>query len=270
MGQVFRARDTKLNRDVALKILPDSFASDAERLQRFEREARTLAALNHPSIAQIYGTIETEGHEALVMEFVPGRTLDQVIRESAVRTGAGLSIPDVVRIAPQIAEALETAHEAGIVHRDLKPANVKVRDDGVVKVLDFGLARTERSLRGQPPGESVDGDDVVAGNDPGRSGPRYRRLYESGAGEGAFGRQAFGHLGLRRRRLGDADGPSALRRRDRHRGDRRRNQGRAGLQRAAGQHAAWPAPAARAVPRARSQTAPPRHRRSAHRAHAGR
>jgi serine/threonine protein kinase len=78
MGQVFRARDTKLNRDVALKILPDSFASDAERLQRFEREARTLAALNHPGIAQIYGTIETEGHEALVMEFVPGRTLDQV------------------------------------------------------------------------------------------------------------------------------------------------------------------------------------------------
>ena len=81
MGQVFRARDTKLNRDVALKILPDSFASDAERLQRFEREARTLAALNHPGIAQIYGTIETEGHEALVMEFVPGRTLDQVIRD---------------------------------------------------------------------------------------------------------------------------------------------------------------------------------------------
>ena len=141
MGQVFRARDTKLNRDVALKILPDSFASDAERLQRFEREARTLAALNHPGIAQIYGTIETDGHEALVMEFVPGRTLDQVIRESAVRTGAGLSIPDVVRIASQIAEALEVAHEGGIVHRDLKPANVKVRDDDVVKVLDFGLAR---------------------------------------------------------------------------------------------------------------------------------
>ena len=150
MGQVFRARDTKLNRDVALKILPDSFASDAERLQRFEREARTLAALNHPGIAQIYGTIETEGHEALVMEFVPGRTLDEVIRASAVRTGAGLSIPDVVRIASQIAEALEVAHEAGIVHRDLKPANVKVRDDDVVKVLDFGLAPCERSLRGQP------------------------------------------------------------------------------------------------------------------------
>ncbi len=149
-GQVFRARDTKLNRDVALKILPDSFARDAERLQRFEREARTLAALNHPGIAQIYGTVEAEGHEALVMELVPGRTLDEVIRSSAVRTGAGLAIPDVVRIASQIAEALEAAHEAGIVHRDLKPSNVKVRDDDVVKVLDFGLARASDSSAANP------------------------------------------------------------------------------------------------------------------------
>jgi serine/threonine protein kinase len=124
-----------------LKILPDSFAGDADRRQRFEREARTLAALNHLGIAQIYGTVETAGHEALVMEFVPGLTLDEVIRDSAVRTGAGLPILDAIGIAAQIAEALEVAHEAGIVHRDLKPANVKVRDDGAVKVLDFGLAR---------------------------------------------------------------------------------------------------------------------------------
>ena len=141
MGQVFRARDTKLNRDVALKILPDSFTTDADRRQRFEREARTLAALNHPGIAQIYGTVETAGHEALVMELVPGRTLDEVIRDNSARTGAGLPIHDVIKVAAQIAEALEVAHEAGIVHRDLKPANVKVRDDDVVKVLDFGLAR---------------------------------------------------------------------------------------------------------------------------------
>jgi tRNA A-37 threonylcarbamoyl transferase component Bud32 len=148
MGQVFRARDTKLNRDVALKILPDSFADDADRRQRFEREARTLAALNHPGIAQIYGTVEAAGptkHEALVMELVPGPTLDDVIRERAARSRTGLPIPDTIRIAAQIAEALEVAHEAGIVHRDLKPANVKVRDDGVVKVLDFGLARTSGS-----------------------------------------------------------------------------------------------------------------------------
>ena len=150
MGQVFRARDTKLNRDVALKILPDSFAGDADRRQRFEREARTLAALNHPGIAQIYGTVETAGHEALVMEFVPGHTLDEVIRDSAARSGAGLPIPDTVRIAAQIAEALEVAHEAGIVHRDLKPANVKVRDDGAVKVLDFGLARASDPAAANP------------------------------------------------------------------------------------------------------------------------
>jgi hypothetical protein len=141
MGQVFRARDTKLHRDVALKILPDSFARDADRRQRFEREARTLAALNHPGIAQIYGTVETAGHEALVMELVPGPTLDEVIRDGAARSGAGLPIPEAARIAAQIAEALEVAHEAGIVHRDLKPANIKIRDDGAVKVLDFGLAR---------------------------------------------------------------------------------------------------------------------------------
>jgi hypothetical protein len=140
MGEVYRARDTKLNRDVALKALPESFALDPGRLQRFEREARTLAALNHPGIAQIFGTVEVEGHEALVMELVPGPTLDELIA-SAARTGAGLPIPDVVRIASQLAEALEAAHEAGIVHRDLKPANIKVRDDDVVKILDFGLAR---------------------------------------------------------------------------------------------------------------------------------
>ena len=138
---MFRARDTKLNRDVALKILPESFVSDPERLQRFEREARSLAALNHPGIAQIYGTVAMDGREALVMEFVPGRTLDDIIRATSARTGAGLPIPDIVRIATQLAEALEAAHEAGIVHRDLKPANIKVRDDDVVKVLDFGLAR---------------------------------------------------------------------------------------------------------------------------------
>jgi serine/threonine-protein kinase len=150
MGQVFRARDTKLHRDVALKILPDSFAGDADRRQRFEREARTLAALNHPGIAQIYGTVETAGHEALVMELVPGHTLDEVIRDGAARSGAGLPIPDAVRIAAQMAEALEVAHEAGIVHRDLKPANIKIREDGTVKVLDFGLARASDPAADNP------------------------------------------------------------------------------------------------------------------------
>ena len=141
MGEVYRARDTKLDRDVALKLLPESFATDPERLRRFEREAKTLASLNHANIAQIYGIVDADGRQALVMELVAGRTLDAVIQSHAYRSGAGVPVTETVAIASQIAEALETAHEAGIVHRDLKPANVKVRDDDVVKVLDFGLAR---------------------------------------------------------------------------------------------------------------------------------
>ena len=135
MGEVYRARDTKLNRDVAIKTLPDAFAADSERLGRFEREARTLASLNHPHIAQIYGFEESGGARALVMELVEGPTL-------AERLGRGpLLLDEALAIARQIADGLEAAHELGIVHRDLKPANIKVRDDGTVKILDFGLAK---------------------------------------------------------------------------------------------------------------------------------
>jgi Tol biopolymer transport system component len=133
MGEVYRARDTKLDRDVAIKILPDLFAADPERLNRFEREARTLAAFNHPNIAQVHGVIEQP--PALVMEFVEGEDL-------AARIVRGpLPLDEAIPIARQIAEGLEAAHERGIIHRDLKPANIKVRDDGAVKVLDFGLAK---------------------------------------------------------------------------------------------------------------------------------
>jgi Tol biopolymer transport system component len=135
MGEVYRARDTKLNRDVALKILPPLVANDPDRLARFRREAQVLAALNDPHIAQIYG-FEDSGHtHALVMELVEGPTLAQQIAQGALPVTAALAI------ARQIAAALDTAHEHGIVHRDLKPANVKVREDGTVKVLDFGLAK---------------------------------------------------------------------------------------------------------------------------------
>src|SRR5690348_15773394 len=130
MGEVYRARDSKLGRDVAIKILPPAFATDANRMARFEREARVLASLNHPNIAQIYGVEE----RALVMELVEGPTL-------ADRNASGaLPVSEALGIAKQIADGLEAAHEKGIVHRDLKPANIKITPEGQVKVLDFGLA----------------------------------------------------------------------------------------------------------------------------------
>jgi len=135
MGEVWRARDTRLSREVALKVLPESLSRDHERLQRFEREAQVLASLNHPNIAAIYGVEEATGATALVLELVEGPTLDERIKQGR------LPADEAVTIARQIAEALEFAHERGIVHRDLKPANVKLSPDGRVKVLDFGLAK---------------------------------------------------------------------------------------------------------------------------------
>ncbi len=147
MGQVFRARDTKLDRDVAIKILPEAFAHEADRLARFQREAKTLASLNHPNIAAIYGVEESGGITALVMELVEGKDLSQVIAHGAI------PIDEAVPIAKQIAEALEAAHEQGIIHRDLKPANIKIRPDGRAKVLDFGLAK---ALSAETASASVD------------------------------------------------------------------------------------------------------------------
>ena len=135
MGEVFRAKDTKLDRDVAIKVLPSDVAADPERLARFEREAKTLAALNHPHIAQIFGVEESTGAPALVMELVEGPTLADRITQGPI------PLAEALAIATQIAEALEAAHERSIIHRDLKPANIKVRADGTVKVLDFGLAK---------------------------------------------------------------------------------------------------------------------------------
>jgi serine/threonine-protein kinase len=135
MGEVYRARDSKLNRLVAIKVLPDLFVSDTERLARFTREAQTLAALNHPNIAHVYGFEESGGVRALVMELVEGEDLSQRIARGR------MPLDEALPIARQIAEALDAAHEQGIIHRDLKPANIKVRPDGTVKVLDFGLAK---------------------------------------------------------------------------------------------------------------------------------
>jgi serine/threonine protein kinase len=136
MGEVYRASDQKLGRDVAIKVLPAAFTSDQERLTRFAREARILAALNHPHIGAIYGVEDAGAVRALVLELVDGPTLaDRILR-------GRIPVAEALTIARQIADALEAAHEKGIVHRDLKPANIKITPDGVVKVLDFGLAKT--------------------------------------------------------------------------------------------------------------------------------
>src|SRR6478672_4158366 len=135
MGEVYKARDTRLDRDVAIKILPEAFAADAGRVARFQREAKTLAALNHPNIAQIFGLEDIGDVHALAMELVAGEDLSERIARRA------LPLDEALPIGRQIAEALEAAHEQGIIHRDLKPANIKVTPSGVVKVLDFGLAK---------------------------------------------------------------------------------------------------------------------------------
>ena len=153
MGEVYRARDTRLGRDVALKVLPAAVAADPHRRARFERESQLLAALNHPNIAAIYGVEESSGTTALVLELVEGGSLDARLRRGPVP-------PDeAIAIARHILDALDAAHEKGIVHRDLKPANIAITADGVVKVLDFGLAKTSGAR--ESGGSSVAGGDLT-------------------------------------------------------------------------------------------------------------
>ena len=135
MGEVYRARDSKLGRDVAIKVLPEEFSRDRERLDRFRREARLLAQLNHPNIATLHGLEKADGQEFLVMELVEGDTL-------AARIASGpIPLDETIALFVQIARGLEAAHEKGIIHRDLKPANVMIGPDGQIKILDFGLAK---------------------------------------------------------------------------------------------------------------------------------
>ena len=203
MGEVYRARDRKLNRDVALKVLPEPFALDADRLARFKREAQVLASLNHPNIGGIYGLEETDGVKALVLELVEGPTLaDRIAR-------GPIPLDEALPIARQIAEALEAAHEQGIIHRDLKPANIKVRPDGTVKVLDFGLAKafdsspsaTDASQSPTITSPAMTGMGVILGT------AAYMSPEQA---KGRAGRQAQRHLGVRLRALRDADGQTRV------------------------------------------------------------
>ena len=221
MGEVYRATDTNLGRDVAIKVLPPEVAQDAERLARFKREAHLLASLNHPNIAAIYGLEEADGKPFLALELVEGEDLKQRLARGAI------PVDEALEIAKQIAEALEEAHDKGIVHRDLKPANVKLTPDGKVKVLDFGLAKAWA-------GDAADGSSSspalshspTLANTGTMAGVilGHRRLHVARAGARQAGGQAGGRVGLRGAAVGDADRPRALRRghgdgRDRGGGD---------------------------------------------------
>jgi eukaryotic-like serine/threonine-protein kinase len=178
MGEVYRAHDTKLGRDVALKLLPPQFARDPERVARFKREAKLLATLNHTNIAQIYGVEDSGETHYLVMEFVPGMTL-------ADRTLSGpVEIDEALRITSQIAEALEHAHEKNVIHRDLKPANVKLTPEGKVKVLDFGLAKAFAGDTAEA--APLDSNSPTLA-DAARRDPGHGSVYVAGAGQGQNG-----------------------------------------------------------------------------------
>ncbi len=206
MGAVWRATDSTLDRDIAIKVLPADFASDAERLARFEREAKVLASLNHPHIGAIYGFHEVGGVRFLAMELVPGEDLSQRLEKGSV------PFSEAADMARQIAAGLEYAHERGIVHRDLKPANIKITPEGSVKVLDFGLAKAvvgDSTASGPDLGADDSPHDDERGNRD-RHDPRHSRVHEPRAGARQACRQARGHLGLRRRALRDARRPAIV------------------------------------------------------------
>ena len=215
MGEVYRAKDTRLNRGVAIKILPEAFATDTERLARFKREAQVLASLNHSHIAAIYGLEETPNGNALILELVDGPTLADRIAQGPIALGEALGI------ARQIAEALDAAHERGIVHRDLKPANIKLTLDGTVKVLDFGLAKAIEPVTDSyiphPPHQQPSQSPTITSPamTMGAVILGTAAYMSPEAGEGQACRQAHRHLGVWVRAVRDVDGQARLRRRRR-------------------------------------------------------
>ena len=210
MGEVYRARDTRLGRDVALKVLPDAFAQDPNRLARFRREAQILASINHPNIAAIYGVEEAGDVHAIVLELVEGPTLAERLERGAI------PVAEALPIARQMAEGIEAAHERGIVHRDLKPGNIKLRPDGMVKVLDFGLARafdTQADSEGVESSSASSGDATNTNvgallGTPGYMSPEQRKggIADKRSDNWAFG--AVFYEILTARRVPDSDAQS--------------------------------------------------------------
>ena len=177
MGEVYRAHDPRAGRDVALKILPEAFASDAERVARFRREARTLASLSHPNIAALYGVEDDAGTPFLVMELAEGEDLQIKLERGP------MGLDDALDIALQLAEGMEEAHEKGVIHRDLKPANIMIQPDGRVKILDFGLARAFDGPQTATGGELAHSPTITAVMTQAGTISGDRRLHESRAGQ---------------------------------------------------------------------------------------
>ena len=241
MGEVYRACDTKLNRHVALKVLPELFALAPDRLARFKREAQLLATLNHPNIAGIYGLEESNGAQALVLELVDGPTLGDRIALGPI------PVEEALAIARQIAEAVEAAHEKGIIHRDLKPANIKIARNGAVKVLDFGLAKVWDGA----PQSDLSGSPGLTASDISILGTPHT---EPGTGAWPVAGPADGHLVVRLRALRNPHGPRAVRRRHHLRHPRRDSRTRTGPDRAAGGLASTDSAPASPLLRERSHT----------------
>ena len=197
MGEVWKARDTTLHRQVAIKMLPEGFAQDSDRLARLEREATLLASLNHPNIAAIHGLEEHQGTRFLVLELVEGSTLADRLKRGPI------PVEQSLKLALQIAEALEAAHEKGVIHRDLKPANIKVTPDGRVKVLDFGLAKALAPASEEAPTQTA--------SHPGRRHHGDSGLHESRTGARRSRRPPDRHLVVWRGALRTADGRLAVR-----------------------------------------------------------
>jgi serine/threonine-protein kinase len=220
MGEVYQATDSRLGRSVAIKFLPEAFTHDAERVGRFEREARVLASLSHPNIATIHGIDEANGRKFLVMELVAGETV-------ADRLARGpIPLEDALPLAKQIADALEAAHDRGIVHRDLKPANIKITPEGQIKVLDFGLAKASETAQASGPSNQAQGSrlraqgsrrslELTHDHDTGRDGDghdsRHGCVHVAGAGEGKAHGPDDRLVGVRLCPVRDAHSASRLR-----------------------------------------------------------